>query len=76
MVTANTSSLPEVAGDAALLADPNDAVPLVDTMHRVLTDPDLREELRQGGLRRVSAFKWQETAKQMSRLLDEVLRAS
>ncbi len=70
VITANTSSLPEVAGDAALLADPNDAVALSDAMHQVLTDRDLREQLRQRGFRRVALFSWRRTAEEISRLLE------
>jgi len=72
VVTANTSSLPEVAGDAALLVDPYDVLGLADAMFRVLTDRDLREDLRLRGLRRASLFSWRRTAEQMSRLLDEL----
>lgn len=72
VVTANTSSLPEVAGDAALLVDPNDAIALADAMHRVLTDRELREDLRRRGLARAALFGWRRAAEQMSQLLAEV----
>jgi hypothetical protein len=42
-------------------------------MYRVLTDGDLREDLRQRGLRQVEAFGWRRTALGVSRLLDEAL---
>jgi len=70
VVTASASSLPEVAGDAALMVDPYDALGLADAMYRTLTDGGLRETLRQRGLRRVSAFTWKRTALEVSRLLD------
>jgi len=72
VVTANTSSLPEVVGDAALQVDPNDAIGLADAVHRVLTDRDLREDLRRRGFERAALFSWRRTAEQVSRLLDEV----
>jgi glycosyltransferase involved in cell wall biosynthesis len=72
VVVANTSSLPEVVGDAALQVDPNDAVALADALFRVLTDPALREDLRQRGLRRVEAFGWRRTAMELSDVLDQV----
>ena len=72
VVTANTSSLPEVAGDAALLVDPNDAVALADAVHRVLTDRDLREDLRRRGFQRAALFSWGQTAEQVSKLLDAI----
>ena len=57
-------------GDAALMVDPCDAFGLADAMYRTLTDSGLREDLRQRGLRRVSAFTWKRTALEVSRLLD------
>jgi len=72
VITSSSSSLPEVGGDAALRADPHDAIDLSDAMYRVLTDPHLREDLRERGLKWVRAFSWRRTAEQMSRLLDEV----
>ena len=70
VITASASSLPEVAGDAALMVDPYDALGLADAMHRMLTDRSLRENLRERGLRRVSAFTWRRTALEVSRALD------
>ena len=71
VITSNSSSLPEVGGDAALRVDPDDAIDLSDAMHRVLTDPDLRADLRERGLKWVRAFSWRRTAEEMSRLVDE-----
>lgn len=71
VVAANASSLPEVVGDAALLVDPHDAVGLADAIYQVLTDRDLREDLRHRGLRRAGLFTWRRTAGEVSRLLDE-----
>ncbi len=76
VIAARNSSLPEVAGDASLMVDPYDTIGLAETMYRVLTNRDLREDLRQRGLQRVRAFGWRRTAEQMSRLLDEVLAAA
>jgi glycosyltransferase involved in cell wall biosynthesis len=76
VITSRVSSLPEVAGDAAVLVDPGDAVELADAMHRVVTRPDLREELRRRGLERVKHFSWRQTAVDVSRILDEAPRDS
>ena len=73
VVTANTSSLPEVAGDAALTVDPNDTIALADALHRALTDRALSDDLRRRGLERVRLFTWRRTAEQLSRLLDGAL---
>src|SRR5262249_40032321 len=71
VITSSSSSLPEVGGDAAVRLDPLDTIDLSDAMHRVLTDRELREDLRERGLKWVRAFSWRRTAEQISQLLDE-----
>ena len=51
VVTSNVSSMPEVAGDAAVLVDPRDPRAIADGIRRVLTEPGLRETLRAQGSR-------------------------
>lgn len=62
VVCSRTSSLPEVAGDAALYFDPDSAAELAAQLQRVWTQAGLRAELRAAGLRRAAAFSWQQTA--------------
>jgi glycosyltransferase involved in cell wall biosynthesis len=59
----NASSLPEVAGDAALLFDPHDERATADALGRLLEDSALRERLRTGGLARAREFTWERTAR-------------
>ncbi len=59
----NASSLPEVAGDAALLFDPRDESAIAEALRRLLDDPELRERLRARGLARVAEFTWERTAR-------------
>src|SRR5215470_11568381 len=59
VVTSNVSSLPEVAGDAAILVDPYDVSSIVDGVRRVLTDPRLADDLRTRGLARARDFSWE-----------------
>jgi glycosyltransferase involved in cell wall biosynthesis len=59
----NASSLPEVAGDAALLFDPHDEAAIAEALRRLLDDPPLRESLRARGLVRVKEFTWERTAR-------------
>jgi glycosyltransferase involved in cell wall biosynthesis len=59
----NASSLPEVAGDAALLFDPRDESAIAQALRRLLDDPELREHLRARGLARVAEFTWERTAR-------------
>ena len=59
-----TSSLVEVAGDAALLFDPHDEGAIAEAMLSLCTDADLRDGLRQLGLERAKAYSWERTARQ------------
>ena len=76
VIAAATSSLPEVAGEAALMVSPDDSVGLADAMCRILADPELRQELRERGLRRVERFSWRQTALEMSQALNEASQVS
>jgi glycosyltransferase involved in cell wall biosynthesis len=62
VVTATTSACPEVAGDAALLVDPDDVAGLAAAMERVGLDDRLAGELRGRGLRRAAEFSWGRSA--------------
>ena len=73
VVTSNTSSLPEVAGDAALMVSPIDVDGLAGAMFRVLSDENLRKELIEKGLERASKFSWEETAARTVQAYNEVL---
>jgi glycosyltransferase involved in cell wall biosynthesis len=73
VITATTSACPEVAGDAALLVDPDDVEGLATAMYRVSLDDALAEDLRQRGLRRAAGFSWSESART---LLAELERAA
>jgi glycosyltransferase involved in cell wall biosynthesis len=73
VITSRVSSLAEVAGDAAVTVNPYDSTELSDAMHRLLTDRNLREELRRRGLERARQFTWRQTAEHVSALLDEVV---
>jgi glycosyltransferase involved in cell wall biosynthesis len=60
---ADASSLPEVAGDAALLFDPREELAIADALRALLDDATLREQLRARGLARVGEFTWERTAR-------------
>lgn len=64
VITSNSSSLPEVVGDAALMVDPFDVEGLAFTIQRVLNDKELRDQLRKKGLDRASLFTWEKTARE------------
>ncbi len=64
VVASNTSSLPEVVGDAALLIDPNEADELTVAIWRLLSDEDLRAQMREKGLKRAQLFSWRKAAEE------------
>ena len=64
VVTSDRTALPEVAGDAALLVNPDDDEALAGAMVRVLRDASLRESLRTKGFERARQFTWERAARQ------------
>jgi len=72
VVASNNSSLPEVAGDAALLVDPLDSDALASGIARVLEDSVLHAELVDRGRIRSASFTWQSCAEKTLRVLRTV----
>ena len=62
VVCSNVSSLPEVAGDAALLVAPDDAADMAQAIRRIMEEPGLAAALRAKGLQRAAGFSWRHTA--------------
>jgi glycosyltransferase involved in cell wall biosynthesis len=62
VVCSNASSLPEIAGDAAVLADPQNVNALAEAIGRVFASQELREHLREKGLSQSARFSWVQTA--------------
>ncbi len=71
VICSNKSSLPEVAGDAALLIDPGDVATLVAAMDRMICEPDTRAEYARRGLARAAQFTWDETARRTLAVYEE-----
>jgi glycosyltransferase involved in cell wall biosynthesis len=71
VISANISSLPEVAGEAAILFPPEDASALGAAILQVTSTPDFRDSLRLRGLERARYFSWSNTARQTLSLLEE-----
>jgi glycosyltransferase involved in cell wall biosynthesis len=74
VICSNTSSLPEVAGDAALLVDPLDVEMLADGILRSISDGGLRRDLVERGFRQTQRFTWQRCAREAMAVLEEVGR--
>jgi glycosyltransferase involved in cell wall biosynthesis len=64
VITSNNSSIPEVTGDAALLIDPNDCEQIAESILRVISDRQLRQDLIDKGKVRASLFSWENTARE------------
>ena len=62
VITSNTSSLPEVAGDAGELVDPADVEALTESLVGVLSDPARAERMAQAGRKRAQLFTWRAAA--------------
>jgi glycosyltransferase involved in cell wall biosynthesis len=72
VVTSNVSSLPEVAGDAAVLVDPYETASIEEGIRRVLTTPALAAEMRRKGLARAREFSWEQSVAKTWNLYREV----
>ena len=73
VVCSSTSSLPEIAGRAAVMVDPLDVSQLARALERVLEDSDLRASMRQVGLKQAAHFSWERTAKETLAVYRQVL---
>lgn len=73
VITSNSSSLPEVVGDAAITVDPYDVEAIASAMVSVLTDAQLQARLRDAGLERSQRFSWAQSAEEHLRLYESVL---
>lgn len=76
VLTSNVSSLPEVAGDAALMVDPHDVEAMVDGMRRLDGDAGLRASLRTAGLARAPMYSWDRAAERLWELIEEAAATS
>jgi glycosyltransferase involved in cell wall biosynthesis len=73
VITSNTSSLPEVVGDAGILIHPLDASAISAAIKRVLSDPGLSERLRNAAVQRAKQFSWDRTARETVELYRKVV---
>jgi glycosyltransferase involved in cell wall biosynthesis len=68
-MTSNVSSLPEVAGEAAVLVDPGDVHAISKALSELVGDADLRAVLSAAGVARASRFTWEATARATAAVL-------
>jgi glycosyltransferase involved in cell wall biosynthesis len=75
VIAANTSAIPEVAGKAALLYEPDDLSGLIDHIAIVLDDPQLAAKMQENGLSRANRFSWQRASQEMITVYDRALHS-
>jgi glycosyltransferase involved in cell wall biosynthesis len=73
VLTSNISSLPEVAGNAALLVDPLDSAAIAGGLTRLITEADLRRELVERGYRQIQKFSWRQAAAQVMEIIEKAV---
>ncbi len=71
VLTSNTTSMPEVAGDAAILVDPYDTDAIARGVEKIVNNLPLRDELHRNGLERAKFFTWEKTASKIEEILSE-----
>lgn len=71
VITSNTSSMPEVAGDAAILVNPIDVQEIAKAIGSVIHHPNIRQDLRDRGLQRVKQFSWITTGQMTADVLKQ-----
>lgn len=73
VICSKTSSLPEVAGDAAIYFDPTDKLSMLNSIQKVIYNNELKKQLIKKGIERVKEFSWDKTAKKTKKLYEDIL---
>ena len=75
VITSNITSMPEVAGDAALLVDPFSTISISDAMLNIFKDENLRKSLIEKGRKRRLDFSWNKTADALWKSIEKTINA-
>lgn len=70
VITSNTSSMPEIAGNAAMLVDPYKSNELTTAMHTLLSNDTLLADLKMRGIKRAESFTWKASAEKLLRIYE------
>lgn len=73
VITSNTTSLPEVVGNAAVLVNPENLFEIMRALHRVLIDQALRDKLKQRGYEQAARFSWEASARRVLQVYEEIV---
>ncbi|BCD62056.1 mannosyl-N-acetyl-alpha-D-glucosaminyl-diphospho-ditrans,octacis-undecaprenol 3-alpha-mannosyltransferase / alpha-1,3-rhamnosyltransferase [Nitratiruptor sp. YY08-26] len=71
VIASNSSSIPEVVGDAGILIDPYDVQQICKALQRIDEDEKLRKSLATKGLKRAKAFSWQKATQNLAKLIEK-----
>ena len=75
VITSNTSSMPEIGGEKAILINPENAEEIADMLIRLETDKTFYQQQRNWGMERAKKFSWQSTAQQLQKLYEDIFRS-
>jgi len=74
VITSNRTSMPEIAGDAALFIDPEQEDDILKAMYKIYESHKLRKELINKGFKRIKKFNWEITVQQIAQLFKSILK--
>ncbi len=73
VITSNVFSMPEIAGDAALLVDPNNPDDMAQAIHKMLTNKELQQSFKEKGFEQVKKFSWKKMAQDYIEIYKEII---
>ena len=73
VISSNSSSLPEVVGDAGLLVNPEDEREIAQAILKILNSPSLAQSLREKGLKRAKSFSWRDSAQKVLEIIPKII---
>ncbi|MBW4602441.1 MAG: glycosyltransferase family 4 protein [Calothrix sp. FI2-JRJ7] len=73
VISSNTSALPEVAGNAGVLVNPQDSQAIADAVCQIQANPNYYQELVEKGIERAKLFTWEKTGQQLAEIYEDVL---
>ncbi|MFD2943385.1 glycosyltransferase family 4 protein [Flavobacterium notoginsengisoli] len=74
VITSNVSSMPEVAGDAAVLVDPFEIEETTDALERIIVDADFRKKLIESGYENAKKYSWTNSGEELIKLCNTILK--
>ena len=72
VITSNVSSLPEVAGKAAILVNPLKVEEMTDAYSKILSNEEFREKMIEEGIEQSKKFQWKESARKLEKIYEEL----